>query len=301
MAAVGNQTDHAVTGTGQGTGRREGSAPPRPTPIYDSGAFRIPLLAELHDLLRYRFLVWNLIARDLKVRYKRSVIGFIWVMLNPLLTMAVLTLVFANIFKWNIHHFSIYLLAGILSWGLYSQGSVAAMGALQSGGPMLRKLFIPPSVFVTSAVGSALVNLLFATGPFLVLAFLSGVRPSVTWSFIAVPILLMTLFTLGVAYIVSALFVFFRDTFEIYQVLVNAYYFVTPIFYPLSILPQPLRGLVQQFNPMYLTIDMLRTAVIGGAIPPLNEMLTAAGWALGALVVGWTIFTRMEGNFVYNV
>lgn len=270
----------------------------RAEPIHDSNTFKVPLVAELSELWHYRFLVWNLITRDLKVRYKRSFIGFVWVMLNPLLTMAVLTIVFANMFRWNINHFSIYLLVGILAWGFYSGGSNAAMNSLQTNGPILKKLYVPPTVFVSSAVGSGLVNFLFALGPFLLLSYIAGVTPSWTWAFLAVPMLLITLFTMGIALIIGSIFVFFRDVFEIYQVVLNAYYFATPIFYPLSLLPDPLRSL-EQYNPMFLCIDAFRTAVISGSLPPLSETLPAAGFAVGALIIGWIIFTRVEARFVY--
>src|SRR5215467_2505818 len=127
-------------------------------PVYDSRAFRLPIIDEFGELFRYRFLVWNLITRDLKVRYKRSVLGFVWVMLNPLLTMAVLTVVFSEVFRFNVEHYAVYVLSGTLLWSLYAQGSNAAMSSLQGSGNIIRKLYVPPSVFVASAVGSAVVN-----------------------------------------------------------------------------------------------------------------------------------------------
>ena len=107
---------------------------PGRVPVYDSKAFRLPVIDEFRELVRYRFLVWNLITRDLKVRYKRSVLGFVWVMLNPLLTMAVLTIVFSEIFRFNIPHYPSYVLTGTLIWTLYAQGSNAAMSSLQGSG-----------------------------------------------------------------------------------------------------------------------------------------------------------------------
>src|SRR5690349_3606357 len=92
-------------------------------PIYDSSALRIPLIHEFRELLAYRYLVWNLVTRDLKVRYKRSSLGFLWVMVNPLLMMGVLTVVFSQIFRFNVDHFASYLLAGILLWSLYLQAT----------------------------------------------------------------------------------------------------------------------------------------------------------------------------------
>src|SRR5579883_3347405 len=108
-------------------------------PIYDSNALRIPLIYEVQELVRYRFLLWNLIVKDLKVRYKRSSIGFIWVMLNPLLTMGVLAIVFSHLFRFSVPHFAVYLLSGILMWNLYAQGSMSAMTNMQANAQILRK------------------------------------------------------------------------------------------------------------------------------------------------------------------
>src|SRR5579885_125423 len=268
-------------------------------PIYDSNALRIPLIYEVQELVRYRFLLWNLIVKDLKVRYKRSSIGFIWVMLNPLLTMAVLTVVFSQVFRFNLDYYAVQLLGGTLVWNLYAQGTNASMASLQGNGVILRKLYVPPSVFVASAIGSALVNFAFALLPFLVLAVIDGVPPAISWLFLFVPALLATLFSFGIGLIVSALVVFFTDTFEIYQVLVTAYYFLTPIFYPATILPEPLKT-IEQYNPMNLFIALFRLAVIQATFPGWNLLLPALAIAVGVLFAGWVVFTRVEGKFVYQ-
>ncbi len=268
-------------------------------PIYDSNALRIPLIYEVQELVRYRFLLWNLIVKDLKVRYKRSSIGFIWVMLNPLLTMAVLTVVFSQVFRFNLDYYAVQLLGGTLVWNLYAQGTNASMASLQGNGIILRKLYVPPSIFVASAIGSALVNFVFALAPFLVLTLFNGVYPSFTWLFMLVPALLATMFSFGLGLIVAALIAFFNDIFEIYQVLLSAYYFLTPIFYPLSTLPEPLRSM-EQYNPMFLFIDSFRTAVVYHSLPGLHELLISVTIATGTLLVGWMIFTRVEGKFVYQ-
>lgn len=166
----------------------------------------------------------------------------------------------------------------------------------------MRKLYVPPSVFVASAVGSALVNFLFALGPFLLLAFADGVQPQLSWLFMVYPALLTAMFTTGIGLIVGAMFVFFNDTFEIYQVLLQAYYFMTPVFYPDTIfqtgkLPSWLTTL-EQFNPMYLFLASFRDAMYGVGFG--EHLLRATIAAVVVLVAGWLIFTRVEGKFVYQ-
>ncbi|HEY7833402.1 MAG TPA: ABC transporter permease [Ktedonobacterales bacterium] len=272
----------------------------RSAPIYDSGAFRIPVFSELAELARYRYLIWNMVVRDLRIRYKRSVLGFVWVTLNPLLQMGVLYIVFSQIFRFGVQHFAVYLLGGILIWGLFGQGSSAAMVELVNNAAVLRKLYVPPSTFVTAAIGSALLNLIFSLAPFVLLAALGGIYPSLAWLYTIVPIIQVTIFTFGVGLIVSALYVFFRDISEIYQVLVNAYYYATPIFYPLSVLPEPMRSW-ERYNPMYLYISSFRDAVMSGIVPPLGQIVASSLLAVGVLIIGWVIFTRVENRFVYHL
>lgn len=270
----------------------------RHSAVYDSDAFTVPVVYEMRELYRYRFLVWNLIVRDLKVRYKRSFLGFIWVMLNPLLTMAVLTVVFSQLFRFNVQHYPVFVLSGTLIWSLYAQGSTAAMGSLLGSGNIMRKLYVPPSVFVASAIGSAVVNFAFAIVPFFLLALITQIVPSVTWLFIVIPAVLVTLWAMGIGLIISALMVFFQDTFEIYQVLLQAFYFLTPVFYPVKSLPQPL-SFLENFNPMYLFISSFQNAIMTGSLPNLWQMLLAVVLSVVALVIGWVFFTRAEGKFVY--
>ncbi|MBA2284633.1 MAG: ABC transporter permease [Ktedonobacteraceae bacterium] len=271
----------------------------RSQPIYDSSLARGSLLYAFTELMRYRFLLWSLIVKDLKVRYKRSSLGLVWVMLHPLLTMTVLAVVFSQVFQYNIKHFTVYLLSGTLLWNLYAQGTAASMANLQGNGPILRKLYVPPSVFVASAIGSALVNFVFTLVPLLLLTLADGILPAWSWLFLIVPALLATLFSLGLGLIVASLVVFFTDTYEIYQVIVMAYYFLTPIFYPANILPQPLRAL-ELYNPMYLFIASFRTVLIQGTLPSPNQVLPALAISLGVLFLGWSIFTRVEATFVYH-
>jgi len=280
------------------------SARARQLPVYDSARFRLPVLSELAELVRFRFLVSNLVARDLKVRYKRSTIGFVWVMLNPLLTMIVMTIVFSQILKFSVPglNFSIYLLAGLLFWNLYAQGTTACMGAMQGNGPIMSKLHVPPTAFVAAAIGSAAVNFLFALIPFFVLALILQVPPSVNWLFAIVPALLTTLFSFGIGLIVGGLIVFFRDIFEIYQVLVQVYYFFTPVFYPESFLdkmPEPWNT-IAHYNPMYIYIHMMRDIIFFGQAPSFDTLLPGIIAAVVVLATGWLFFTRVEDKFAYH-
>jgi ABC-2 type transport system permease protein len=260
---------------------------------------RLPFIHELTELYRYRYLLWNLISRDLKVRYKRSVLGFLWAMINPLLTMAVLLVVFMRLFRFQVDHYPVYILAGLLLWSMFSRGSSVAMRAVLDNSGVRRQIYVPASVFVAAAVGSALVNLLFAIIPLLILSLANGVPPRLTWLYLPVPILQTTLFTFGVGVILAALAVFFADMLDIYDVILSAYFYLTPIIYPMSILP-PLLVRLQLFNPASYLIDAFRLPLIDGVLPSLGHVLISTGAVLILLAAGWTLFTRLSDQFAYR-
>jgi ABC-2 type transport system permease protein len=160
----------------------------------------------------------------------------------------------------------------------------------------MRKLYVPSSVFVVSAIGSAVVNFTFALAPLFLLTLLNGITPTVSWLLLIVPAVLTAVFSLGIGLIVGGLFVLFRDVFEIYQVLISAFSFLTPIMYPLSILPEPARGL-EQWNPLFLFIETFRDVLIKGTLSPTPTLGIEVAMSLGALLVGWTLFTRLEAKF----
>lgn len=289
--------------------------PTTPVPAsvtYDSAKNKLQAVVESHELWRYRSLIRNLVARDLKVRYKRSVLGVIWVSLNPLLTTIVLSTVFWFLLGNSQPNYPAFVLGGLLIWNLFAQGSVAAMSNLIGNSGTLRRMYIPPSAFVVSSVGSALVNLLFTFVPFILVSFVLHAPLSYTWLYVPVACVQVVLFTLGVGLIVSSMMVFFNDTYEIYLVLLTAYNYLTPVFYPITILPPFIQPL-EQYNPMYLFISAAQKAVVGStaqvggklvtlapSIPDLHTQLAAWAMAIVALLIGWLLFTRLEGRFAYH-
>ena len=266
---------------------------------YDSSAVRIPFIHEITELYRYRYLFWNLVSRDLKVRYKRSILGIIWAMVNPLLTMGVLLAVFVRLFRFDVEHYPIYILSGVLIWTLFARGTSMAMRSVLDNSGIRKQIYVPASVFVASAIGSALVNLGLALGPLLLLALLTGVQPSYAWLFLPVPIAAVALFAFGVGLLLAALTMFFADLLDIYEVVLSAYFYLTPIIYPASILPIQLIKL-EQFNPMFHFIDAFRVSLIAGSMPPLTALGLSTAASVVVLVAGWAIFTRLSDQFAYR-
>ncbi len=268
--------------------------------VYDTEKTKNKAIYEIKQVLKYRFLIQNLVSRDLKVRYKRSALGFIWVMLNPLLTMLITVYVFSQILKVNIVHFPTYALSGLLMFNLFAQGTVAAMSNLTGNGTILSRIYIPPSVFVFSSIGSALVNMFYALVPLVIITIgIDHIYPKVGWVLSVIPITEMTIFAAGMGLIVSALMVYFRDTFEIYNVLVALLNMATPLFYPYSILSPQLKA-IELYNPLYLLIDTFRAILLNGALPGHREIFFDFVFSFGTFILGWLIFTRMEKNFAYQ-
>jgi ABC-type polysaccharide/polyol phosphate export permease len=174
-------------------------------------------------------------------------------------------------------------------------------------------MYIPPSVFVVSSIGSALVNLVFTVVPFFLIAFALRAPLSVTWLYFFVACIQVTLFTLGVGLLISTMVVFFNDVYEMYMVVLTAFNYLTPVFYPISVLP-PFLQRIEVYNPMYLYVSAAQKAVVGTAIklspshylylpPSVPDVRTQlVGWAaaLIMLALGWLLFTRTEGKFAYH-
>jgi ABC-type polysaccharide/polyol phosphate export permease len=268
--------------------------------VYDSTARSKPFYEELQALIRYRDLIGQLISRSVKVRYKRSVLGVAWTMVNPLLTMAVLTLVFANIFRFPGQDYALHVLSGLLIWNFFAQSTTAAMNDLVWSGGLLGRIFVPKAVFAVSALGTGLINLALALGAYVIIALVLGAALPITILLLPVPVLLAALFTLGIALIVSTAAIYFPDTVPMYEVLLTAWMYLTPVIYPVDVLPDDLRNILR-FNPLYPLVTSFRDVLIEGRFPDIGTLLSAALVSCGTLLLGWWIFTRKAREYAYRI
>jgi ABC-2 type transport system permease protein len=254
----------------------------------------------MHTLLRYRDLLWYLVIRDLKVRYRRSVIGFTWTMLQPLLTMIVLQVVFSSVFRFEVRNYPVYALSGILFWNFFSQSVVSSMNSLRTNAGLLRKLPIPKAVFPVAAVASGVVNLLLALLTLLGLLIVTGhpLRPSLL--FLPVAILLAALFTLGAGLLLSPLAAFFSDVVEMVTVAMTLMLYLTPIFYPMAIVPERFRWVVR-YNPIRSVLEVFRDPIHYGKIPPLSHLGVTLAITLLALAVGVYAFRKSSHRIAFYV
>jgi ABC-type polysaccharide/polyol phosphate export permease len=254
----------------------------------------------LVDLYRYRDLILTLIARELTVRYKRSAIGFLWTMLQPLLTMAVLHILFSSIFRFALTNYAVYALAGILFWNFFSQSIISSMNSLRGNAQLLKKLPVPQAVFPIATVAAGVVNLLLALIPLLALLVVTGHPLTPSLLFLPVAIAIATLFTLGAGLLLSPLAVFFYDVVEVVGVLMTLAMYLTPVFYPMSILPDRYRVVVR-FNPLRSILEIFRDPIYHCKVPPLSHLTVALTVAVVAFALGYWSFRRSADRIPFYV
>jgi len=271
----------------------------RAKPYYDSVRSQWKAMDELVQVIRYRDLLWQLVRRDVLTRYKRSVLGVVWTMLNPLGMMIVLSVAFSQLFSAT-RAYPAYVLSGIVAWTFFAQTTTSSMIQMVWGSALLNRIYLPRSIFVTSAIGTGLVNLGLSLIPLALVMVATGVPLRATILFLPVSVALLTMFSLGVALLLSTLAVYFPDVAEMYQIGLTAWMYLTPIIYPEEILPQAARPWILGLNPMYHLISMFRLPLYEGSLPSLGEFALAAGVAALALLIGWFAFTEKMDEFAYR-
>lgn len=239
----------------------------------------------------YADLVLYLVARNLRVRYRRSVIGFGWTMLQPLLTMLVLQAVFSAIFRFELRHgsYAVYALAGILFWNFFSQSIITSMNSLRANAGLLTKLPVPKAVFPLATVLAGVVNLVLALVPLLLIVVLTGSEMTPAVLFLPVSILIATVFTLGAGLILSPLAAIFTDVIEVVNVALTMGMYLTPVFYPMSIVPERYLWVVR-LNPLRSILEVFRDPIYYGKIPPVEHLTVACVIAVVVLIVGIRAF-----------
>jgi ABC-2 type transport system permease protein len=269
-------------------------------PIYDSARRVWPLIEEFKELLRYRDLLTQLIVRNIKTRYKRSVLGIVWTMLNPLLMMLVLTFVFSEVFKFSVTHYAAYALAGISLWNFFAQTTSGAMSELIWGGSLMKRIYIPRAIFAFTALGTALINLMLSLAPLFLIMIITGVPLRPTIFLLPAPILLTAMFALGVALFLSRIAAYFADVLEMYQILLTMWMYLTPIIYPKEIVPARLKWMLN-LNPMYHLIEFFRAPLQEGWVPNLKMIMLATLISVLTLTFGWWFFSRKADELAYRI
>lgn len=269
-------------------------------------------MQRLREIAAYRELLRNLVVRDLKVRYRNSFFGFLWALGNPLLMMAVFTIVFTVLWPQNVQKFPVFILVGLLPWNFFSSSVMGSISSITGNAHLIKKVYFPREILPAALVASNLVNFCLALVALFFVIVLFQVELTVWLLLLPLVIIVQALFTMGVAFFLSTINVFYRDTEVIMDVVVMALFFMTPVFYPIERLPQsfvafgvdlPVQRLMYILNPMASLIATYRSILYGSysggppGPPGLDFFLRTAVTSLVFFVAGYLFFARRSHRF----
>lgn len=254
----------------------------------------------MHVLKKYDFLIKQLVQRDFKIRYKRSVLGVFWSFLNPLLTMLVQYIVFSQLFKSDIDNFPVYLLSGLVVFSFFNEGVSVALSSIVGNASLITKVYIPKYIYPVTRVLSSGINLVMSLIPLVIVAIVMGER--ITRAYLMMPYILLcvVIFTIGLGMILAAAMTFFRDIQFLWGIVSMIWMYLTPVFYPISILPEGVRRVIMN-NPMYLFISAVRSIVMEGTAPRPFLFCQCTLVALVMLGVGCFVFKKTQDKFVFYI
>ena len=256
-------------------------------------------LSRLRLLVKYRELFYQLIIRDIKIKYRRSVLGYFWSILNPLLTMIVLVLVFSNMFSRNIDNYPVYLLTGQILFTFMTTATSRSLSSVVQNSALLKKIYVPKYIFTLAVVTSELVTFFFTLGALLIVMIFT--KTIFTWRFIYViiPIIQLYIFSVGIGLFLAQANVFFRDIAYIWSVITTAWMYLSAIFYPVESLPDNIRYFIINFNPLYFYITMFRNFTIGSPnMGSFNLVIRGATAAMIVLFIGLISFSHNKKKFI---
>ena len=257
----------------------------------------------LKSIFRYRFLLGQLVARDFKVKYKRSVLGVLWSVLHPLIMMLIMTVVFQNLFKMTSSgsmNYPVYIISGLVMFNFFTEATNAAMVSITSNYGLVTKVCLPKAIFPVSKVLSSCVNLLFSLMALYAVILVTG--EEITWHHILLiyDFFCLMCFSMGVGFFLAALTVFFQDMIYLYNLVTLAWMYMTPLFYDLSILSE---DMVEYFklNPMFKYIDYARTIILYHGTPDVNQSISIIIIGVVVLMAGFVFFKKNQNKFIYYI
>ena len=251
----------------------------------------------LNTFCHYGFMIRQLVARDFKTKYKRSVLGMFWSFLNPLLTMAVQYVVFSTLFRSNIPNFPVYLIVGIVLFNFFSEAVSIGMTAITGNAPLIKKVYMPKYIYPVSKILSSLVNFALALVPMLLVIIVTGTPLRPSFLLLIFDILCLVGFVMGMAFLLSTAMTFFQDMQFLWSVICMMWMYFTPLFYPENIIPQRFQSLYHM-NPMYQYISFARICIIDGISPAPVFYFRCILCAVVMLLLGLWVFKRNQDKFV---
>ena len=255
----------------------------------------------IKTFFKYSNLLRELVSRDIKLKYRRSFLGYVWSILNPLLIMLVLTVVFSAMFNRDIENFPVYLIAGRTVFEYIKGSSTAAMRSVVGNAALLKKTYVPKYIFTLAQITSSLIEMLFSLGALLIVMI--ATRAEFHWEILLLPLVFIQVyvFCCGLGLYLAQLNVFFRDMQQIYKAVTTAWTYLTPLFYPIERLPELVQFLVRTLNPAYYYVTQTRCMVMYGQIPSARLMIGGSIWAIIMLLIGIYTFQKSKDKFILYI
>jgi ABC-2 type transport system permease protein len=254
----------------------------------------------LPAFLQYRSLLFNLVSRDIKVKYRRSVLGLLWSVLQPLFVMLIISAVFSNIFRIEIENYPAFYITASLIFNFVTEASILSMGSILSASSLIKKVYIPKYLFPLEKCLFAFVNMLFSLIAVAIVYLVLQTPIQLTVFLLPIPMIYAALFSFGLGLILSAAVMYFRDVAHLYAVWVTGWMYLTPILYPLEILPEFMQTILK-FNPLVYYVGYARDVMLYGVIPEFGTNMICLGFALVTLVVGLLIFKKTQDKFILHM
>lgn len=254
----------------------------------------------IDNFLKFKPLLTELVSRDIKIKYRRSVLGVMWTLLNPLCMMVIISVVFSSIFKFDVENFPLYVLSGQVIFNFFSEATTSSMTSVLQNGSLIKKVYVPKYLFVLSRITSSFINLLAAFSALLVMMIV--MRAELHWKMIlsVIPLLQVVGFSLGVGMILAAITVKFRDIIHLYSVFTTGLMYLTPVIYPMSILPNGIKQLVM-WNPLTNYLLMFRDVMFYDMVPSLSAILLGFAEMVLAIILGVWIFYKKQDEFILEL
>lgn len=255
--------------------------------------------------VKYRALVYQLVVRDIKTKYRRSVLGLVWTVLNPLLMMTVLSIVFSYFFSkfGDVENYPVYLLCGQLIFNFFNEATTIAMGSIIHSGELIKKVYVPKYLFPISKVMSSCVNLGSSMIALIIVMLVTRAKVTPAILLAVFPLLYVMLFATGISLFLSAAAVSFRDLLHLYSVVTTAWMYLTPVIYPMAILDNApwWAVFIINANPMTAILKIFRASVLNGVTAPLILHVQCWCWCAAALLIGSLVFKKSQDSFILKI
>ena len=254
----------------------------------------------IRNFVKFQPLLSELVARDIKIKYRRSVLGVLWTLLNPLCMMIILSIVFSSIFKFDVENFPLYVLSGQVIFNFFNDSTTSSMSAIISSASLIKKVYVPKYLFVLSRVMSSFINLMASFTALLLV--MVATRAELHWTvFLSViPLAMVVLFSFGVGMFLAAITVRFRDVIHLYSVFTTGLLYLTPVIYPMAALPDVVKTIVM-INPLTNYLLMFRDVMFNNTLPSVFSVLLGIAEAALALALRLYVFYKNQDEFILNL